>query len=91
MLLACGFATGVHAEPLKINGKGYFETRGVNVLNFSNWYDGLFSDAKISGVELVHHGVRTATIGDVRMSSTPGQWLLAPSEAGKQQVSLLDG
>lgn len=74
VLLACGFATGIHAEPLKINDKGYFETRGVNVLNFSNWYDGLFSDAKISGVELVHHGVRTATNGDVRMSPTPGQW-----------------
>lgn len=74
VLLACGFATGVHAESLKLNDKGYFETRGVNVLNFSNWYDGLFSDAKISGVELVHHGVRTATNGDVRMSPTPGQW-----------------
>lgn len=74
VLLACGFATSVHAEPLKINDKGYFETRGVNVLNFSNWYDGLFSDGKISGVELVHHGIRTATNGDVRMSPTPGQW-----------------
>lgn len=74
VLLACGFATGVHAEPLKLNDKGYFETRGVNVLNFSNWYDGLFSDAKISGVELIHHGIRTATNGDVRMSPTPGQW-----------------
>ncbi len=62
------------AEPLHINDKGYYEARGVNVLAFSNWYDGLFSDSKISGIELIHHGVRTATNGDVRMSPTPGQW-----------------
>ncbi|HET7816858.1 MAG TPA: glycoside hydrolase family 9 protein, partial [Sphingomicrobium sp.] len=53
---------------------GHFQTRGVDYLVFNNWYDGLFADAKISGVELVHHGVRTATNGDVRLSATPGQW-----------------
>ncbi|EGF90279.1 glycoside hydrolase family protein [Asticcacaulis biprosthecium C19] len=62
------------AGPLKLNDKGYFETRGVNVMVFSNWYDGLFSDAKISGVEIIHQGVRTATNGDVRLMPTPGQW-----------------
>ncbi len=73
-LMACAFAASAYAGPLKINDKGYYETRGVNVLVFSNWYDGLFSDSKISGVELIHHGIRTATNGDVRMSPTPGQW-----------------
>jgi len=71
LALAAGAAL---AEPLHINQKGYYEAHGVNVLVFSNWYDGLFSDSKISGVELIHHGVRTATNGDVRMSPTPGQW-----------------
>jgi endoglucanase len=59
---------------LKLNDLGYFETRGLNVLVFSNWYDGNFCDAKISGIELIHHEVRTATNGDVRLSPTPGQW-----------------
>ena len=59
---------------LKLNDLGYFETRGLNVLAFSNWYDENFSDAKISGIELIHHEVRTATNGDVRLSPTPGQW-----------------
>lgn len=59
---------------LKLNDHGYFETRGLNVLVFSNWYDGLFSDAKISGIELIHHESRTATNGDVRLSPTPAQW-----------------
>ena len=46
----------------------------MNVLAFANWYSGLFSDSKLSGVELIHHGVRTATNGDVRLSPTPEQW-----------------
>jgi endoglucanase len=59
---------------LKLNDQEYFETRGLNVLVFSNWYDGNFGDAKLSGIELIHHGVRTATNGDVRLNPTPEQW-----------------
>ncbi len=63
---------------LELNDHGYFATRGLNVLAFSNWYDGLFSDAKISGIELIHHDVRTATNGDVRLHPTPAQWDATP-------------
>lgn len=59
---------------LRLNEAGYFEARGVDVLVFSNWYDGLFADSKISGVEIVQQGERIATNGDVRLSATPGQW-----------------
>lgn len=62
------------AQVLKLNDKDYFETRGLNVLVFSNWYNDNFSDSKMSGVELIHHEVRTATNGDVRLSPTPEQW-----------------
>jgi hypothetical protein len=58
---------------LTVNDSGYFETRGLNILVFSNRY-GLFGDEKASGVEIIHHGVRTATNGDVRLNSTPEQW-----------------
>ncbi|NTU84756.1 MAG: glycoside hydrolase, partial [Chloroflexales bacterium] len=68
---------------LRLNERGYFETHGLNVLAFSNWYDGLFSDAKISGVELIHHEVRTATNGDLRLSPTPGQWDRVPDLVGR--------
>jgi hypothetical protein len=60
--------------PLTLGAKEYFERPGVNVLVFSNWYDGLFADSKISGVEIIQHGERIATNGDVRLSATPGQW-----------------
>ncbi len=63
---------------LKINNKGYFETRGLDVLVFSNKYNGYFFDEKTAGIELIHYGVRTATNGAVRLRSTPEQWDLVP-------------
>lgn len=65
-------------DDLTLNDKDYFEKPGLNVLVFSNWYDGLFSDSKTSGVELIHHGERTVTNGDVRVNATPEQWDLTP-------------
>ena len=62
------------AQAPELNEREYFHKRGLDVLAFSNYYDGLFSDAKHAGVELIHHGVRTATNGDVRLSPTPEQW-----------------
>jgi endoglucanase len=65
-------------DDLNLNDKDYFEKSGLNVLVFSNWYDGLFSDSKTSGVELIHHGERTVTNGDVRLNATPEQWDMTP-------------
>ncbi|MEX0720474.1 MAG: glycoside hydrolase family 9 protein [Balneolaceae bacterium] len=69
----------IHAQDFRINEQDYFENRGANVLVFSNWYDGNFSDSKMSGVEVIHHGVRTVTNGDVRLHHTPEQWDEIPS------------
>jgi hypothetical protein len=59
---------------LTLHEREYLHARGLDVLVFNNWYDGNFSDSKIAGIELIHHGVRTATNGDVRLSPTPEQW-----------------
>jgi hypothetical protein len=69
-------AGGASAEDksLRINDKQYFEKRGLNVLVFANEYNGMFFDEKTAGIELIHHGVRTATGGAVRLSPTPEQW-----------------
>ena len=72
--LSAALAAPVAAADLDLNESGYYEAPGVNWLMFSNWYDGLFADSKISGIELIQQGVRTATNGDVRLSATPGQW-----------------
>ena len=62
------------AQAPSLNDKGYFTQPGLDVVVFSNWYNGMFGDSKISGVELIHFGERTATNGDVRLSATPEQW-----------------
>ncbi len=59
---------------LKLNEFEYFETSGLNVLVYSNWYNENFDDSKMSGIEIIHHEVRTATNGDVRLEPTPEQW-----------------
>src|SRR5512147_497286 len=61
-------------RPLTINDKQYFEKRGLDVLVFTNEYNGMFFDEKTAGIEIIHHGVRTATGGAVRLSPTPEQW-----------------
>jgi hypothetical protein len=68
-LLLATVAMPAAAQSLALGKGGYFEARGVNVLVFSNWYDGLFADSKISGIEIVQQDVRTATNGDVRLSA----------------------
>lgn len=73
IFLSLGLATSIQAQ-LTLNESEYFEQTGVNYLVFSNWYNGMFGDSKMSGIELIHHGVRTATNGDVRLSPTPEQW-----------------
>jgi len=72
-LISLTLAQDIHNN-LRINKLEYFENRGLNILVFNNRYDDNFSDSKISGVEIIHHSVRTATNGDVRLSPTPGQW-----------------
>jgi hypothetical protein len=81
LALFTGAAPALASESaaLRLNDRDYFESTGLDVLVFSNWYDGLFSDSKISGVELIHHGVRTATNGDVRLNATPEQWDAIPA------------
>lgn len=74
----------LQAADLELNELEYFETRGVNVLAFSNWYNGMFDDSKMSGIEIIHHGVRTATNGDVRLHATPEQWDAIPEFVGRE-------
>jgi hypothetical protein len=69
----------VFCQKLQLNDLEYFETAGLNVLVFSNQYNGFFFDEKTAGIELIHHGVRTATGGAVRLQPTPEQWDLIPT------------
>ena len=81
LLLAFNYVSG---QDLKINALEYFETQGVNVLAYSNIFNGGFNDEKNAGIELIHHGVRTAQGGAVRLSNTPEQWDLVPAISNRK-------
>jgi endoglucanase len=61
-------------QKLQLNDSSYFETRGVNIMVFSNEYNGMFFDEKTSAISFIHHGVRTVTGGAIRLQNTPEQW-----------------
>lgn len=94
LLASCAGGNG--NSELVLNEQEYFEKQGVNVLVYSNLYNGGFNDEKNSGIEIIHHGVRTVQGGAVRLSSTPEQWDLVPAtpsrtvnkEDGSIEVSL---
>ena len=64
------------SEIPKINDTEYFETRGLNVMVFDDYYP----DGHQGGISIIHHGVRTATNGDLRLSQDPGQWQPIPKK-----------
>ena len=77
-------AVGVSGQDLQLNDKEFFERQGVNVLVFSNSFNGGFNDEKNSGIEIVHHGVRTVQGGAVRLNNTPEQWDLGPKMTSRK-------
>jgi hypothetical protein len=79
LLIGAISQTGLLGQKLTINESGYFETPGLNVLVFSNQFNGMFFDEKTAGIEIIHHGVRTSTGGAVRLQNTPEQWDQIPT------------
>ena len=76
--------TTMAAQDLQLNDLDYFERRGVNVLVFSNSFNGGFNDEKNSGIEIIHHGVRTVQGGAIRLNNTPEQWDLVPKMTSRK-------
>src|SRR6187551_2845336 len=93
LLVALQLLAGFHyasGQDLKLNNLEYFERQGVNVLVYNNLFTGGFNDEKNAGIELIHHGVRTAQGGAVRLSNTPEQWDLVP-EISNRKVDRASG
>ena len=78
------------AQDLKLNDQEYFERQGINVLVFSNSFNGGFNDEKNSGIEIIQHGVRSIQGGAVRLNNTPEQWDLVPKMTSRK-VNREDG
>jgi len=67
--------------PLHINEQGYYETQGLNVMVFDDFYP----EGHQGGLSIVQCGERVAANGDVRLEPTPGQWAPVPA-VGKRSV-----
>jgi hypothetical protein len=73
-LLTSSFAYSQSDKRLVIGKAGYFEMSGLNVLVYNN----TFPEGHQGGVEIIQHGNRVATNGELRLSPSPGQWQPIP-------------
>ncbi len=73
-ILAVGVVISTQASELKLNDKDYFDEQGLSVLVYQNKFHPVFKDEKISAIEIILHGERIATNGEVRLLPTPEQW-----------------
>jgi endoglucanase len=84
----CGGALA--AADLHLSGQDYFETQGLSVLAYQNRFHEVFRDQKMGGIEIILHGERIATDGEVRLSSTPEQWDPVPKFTARKRGALPD-
>ncbi len=75
LLLAGAGSAAAQSDSFTLNENGYLERGGVNVMAFEDHYP----QGHQSAVEIVQHGIRTATNGDLRLNPTPGQWDPVPT------------
>lgn len=80
MALALSVQAQDKVKQLKLNDEGYFHRQGLDVMLFSNNY----AQGHQGGVEWIQHGERIATVGDVRLEPTPGQWSPQPKLLDRQ-------
>jgi hypothetical protein len=59
---------------MKVTESGYLDTQGFSVILYHSTYDRTFVDQKNTAMEMILHGQRIATNGDVRLVPTPEQW-----------------
>jgi hypothetical protein len=71
--------SGATAPALSLSPVETFEGRGVSVVVEQNHFSPIFFDEKNAGIQIVLHGERIATDGEVRLNPTPEQWDPVPA------------
>ena len=67
------------APALTLSPLETLEGRGVSVIVEQNHFSPIFFDEKNAGIQIVLHGDRIATDGEVRLNPTPEQWDPVPA------------
>jgi hypothetical protein len=89
LMASFGTTAGLAAE-LHLNNLDYFETQGLNVLAYPNSFHPVFRDQKLGGIEMILHGERIATDGEVRLSAAPEQWDPVPTFTARKHGPVPD-
>lgn len=66
------------ALTLQVTESGYLDTQGFSVILYHSTFNRMFFDQKNTALEMILHGRRIATNGDVRLLPTPEQWDAIP-------------
>lgn len=66
------------AQDLQLTKDNVLETQGLSVFVYQSVFHPVFFDQKLGGIELIQHGERIATDGEVRLLPTPEQWDTIP-------------
>ena len=76
LLLALISAPGLSGADfaMKVTDRNYLDTQGFSVFLYDSTYHPVFVDQKNTAMEMILHGQRIATNGDVRLIPTPEQW-----------------
>jgi endoglucanase len=69
---------------MKVTDQGYLDAQGFSVFLYDSKYHPVFVDQKNAAMEMILHGQRIATNGDVRLMPTPEQWDLVATLKGRQ-------
>jgi endoglucanase len=69
---------------MQLTDKNYLDTQGFSVFLYDSTYHPVFVDQKNTAMEMILHGQRIATNGDVRLMPTPEQWDLVATLKGRQ-------
>ncbi len=59
---------------MNVTDRNYLDTQGFSVFLYDSTYHPVFVDQKNTAMEMILHGQRIATNGDVRLMPTPEQW-----------------
>ena len=68
---------------MQVTDKDYLNTQGFSVFLYDSTYHPVFVDQKNTAMEMILHGQRIATNGDVRLMPTPEQWDLVATLKGR--------
>jgi endoglucanase len=88
LLLTLLCVAPVLAGDLTLHALDYLDTQGLSVLAYQNTFHPVFRDQKMGGVEIILHGERIATGGEVRLQATPEQWDPVPLFTARKHGSL---